>query len=473
MIRAELEQVRAATGAELVRGTARGRIVGVSTDTRTLRGGELFLALSGPNFDGNAFAARALEAGAAALLLRGGSGAPPPEIASLPADAPVLLHPDPRRALSDLAAWHRSRLAATVVAVTGSCGKTTTKNVLVRLLSEVRRVVGSPNSFNNDVGVPHTLLLADEETEVLVVEMGTNHPGEIAALCRTARPDAGVVTHVGASHLEGLGTVEGVAREKGELPACLPREGFCVLNADCRFTPQLRSRTSARVITFSIEGDGDLNATDLVFHAGHSVFRLDGREIALPLLGRHNVQNCLAALAVCRGLGLDLDDVLPAIEHLASGPGRLQHVALRGLDLYDDSYNANPESAVAGVRVLAAVGAGRRKVLVLGDMLELGEFAAELHHAVGREAVRCGIDRLLLVGELTRAAAAGALEAGMAREAIEHFPDARLAADAILDRVADGDVVLVKGSRRVGLERLVERLTEARGERREAAEVTR
>jgi UDP-N-acetylmuramoyl-tripeptide--D-alanyl-D-alanine ligase len=201
----------------------------VSTDTRSLRPRDLFLALSGPNFDGNQFAERAHSLGAGAMLLRGGPDAVMPVI---PGEEPVVMHESPRRALSDLASWHRSRLDIPVIGITGSCGKTTTKEILAQLLSTRMNTVSSPNSFNNDVGVPHTLLMADDTTQVLVVEIGTNAPGEIAALCRVARPTAGIITNVGTAHLEGLGSVEGVAREKSDLFASLLRDGFAVLNLD-------------------------------------------------------------------------------------------------------------------------------------------------------------------------------------------------------------------------------------------------
>jgi UDP-N-acetylmuramoyl-tripeptide--D-alanyl-D-alanine ligase len=455
------------TGAVLVRGglgSLERPIAGVSTDTRTLRAGELFLALRGPNFEGNRFAPAAARAGAAGLLLQQGLSL---DLEALPADLPVAVHPDPRRALADLAAWYRSMLTAPVIGITGSCGKTTTKNILRDLLARLYPVVASPNSFNNDVGVPHTLLLAEPTTRFLVVEMGTNHPGEIAGLCRIARPTAGIVTNVGASHLEGLGSVDGVAREKGDLVASLPKEGFCVLNADCRFTPALRARTGARVVTFGINGTAgaraDLDASDLLFHSGGTTFRLDGHEITSPLLGTHNVQNLLAALAGCVGLSIPLADVLPGVSTLSGARGRMERFALGGLTVFDDSYNANPESMRAAVRVLAGLHGYRRRILVLGDMLELGELAAELHHQLGREAAQAGIDRIVLVGELSKATAAGALEGGLESEAVLHVDDASSAAAALEASVREGDVILVKGSRRMHLEEVVRVLREARG----------
>lgn len=464
------QDVLDSTGATLVHGDASRtqlELRGISTDTRTIAPAQLFVALDGPSFDGNQFALGALKAGAAALLLRAGSDV---DLSKASPDVLICEHPDPRRALSDLGAWYRSTLSCPVVAITGSCGKTTTKNLLRDLVSASLRTVASPSSFNNDIGVPHTIFLADDQTELLAIEMGTNNPGEIAALCRVARPTAGILTNVGASHLEGLGSVDGVAREKGDLAASLPRDGFCVLNADCRFTPEIRSRTSARVITFSVEGradspggKGDLDATDLIFHSGGTTFRLNGQEVTSPLLGTHNVQNLLAALAACVGLGLELDQVLQAVSGISGGRQRMERIELNGLTVFDDSYNSNPESLRAAVRVLSGLHGFERRVLVLGDMLELGDLAAELHHKLGQEAALAGIDRILLVGELARAAAAGALEGGLAPDAVLHVSSTAEARAMIDDVVQDGDVVLVKGSRRMRLEDVVHALIDQRG----------
>ena len=460
MSRFALGDVASATGAVLLRGDPRIVAGGVSTDTRSLRRGELFVALSGPNFDGNRFATAAVERGAAGLLLGNEGGAPPPVVSGLPRDIPILLHASPRRALGDLARWHRGRLSASVIGVTGSCGKTTTKNVLVELLASRLETVGSPGSFNNDVGVPHTLLGAGADTEAVVVEIGTNAPGEIAALCDLARPTAGVVTCIGAAHLEGLRSLEGVAAEKAALPGSLPAEGFCVLNADCPRTLEMRSRTRARVVTFSVGGKGDLDATEVWFHGAGTTFRLAGLEVTSPLLGLHNVQNLLAALAACRGLGIALEEVLPAVSRLRAARGRLERIRAGRLTILDDSYNANPDSARASVRVLSGLHGHARRVLVLGDMLELGDLAAEMHHGIGFEAARQGIDLLVAVGEISRATAAGGLEGGMPVDHVVHCADTEDALRTVPGLVHDRDVVLVKGSRRMGLDRVVGRLVE-------------
>ncbi len=472
MIRLNVRDVLDSTGAELVRGDLERPLWGVSTDTRTLRPGALWFALSGPRFDGNLFAREALEKGAGALVLKHPGDAPASvlselagdaALALLPGDAPIALVPDPRRALRDLGAWHRERLELPVIGITGSCGKTTTKDLVAQLLATRYEVVSSPRSFNNEVGVPLTLLQADERTQVIVSEIGTSGPGEIGSLCRVARPNVGVLTNVGRAHLAGLGSLEGVAMEKADLVAAIPRDGFVVLNADCRFTPLVASYACAPVTTFSIDGDGDLNATDLWFHSGGTTFQLGGHQIDSPLLGTHNVQNLLAALAVCRGLGLALDELLPAVALLRAGSQRLERRRLGGLTLLDDSWNANPDSARAAVRCLAGMDGYGRRVLVLGDMLELGVFAAEMHHRIGEEVASAGIDLFLPVGGLAKAAAAGALSGGMRPESVVHLGDADEAIRAVPELLREGDVVLVKGSRGMALERLVAKLADRFG----------
>jgi UDP-N-acetylmuramoyl-tripeptide--D-alanyl-D-alanine ligase len=453
--------VVSATGARVVGGDARTALAGVSTDTRSVRPGELFVALSGPNFDGNRFAARALAEGAGGLLLRGDERARLPR-ALAGVGLPVAFARDPRRALGDLAAWRRRRSGATVVGVTGSCGKTTTKAMLIELAGAARRASGSRASFNNDVGVPLTLLEAPRDAEVLVVEMGTNAPGEIAALCRIARPDGALVTNVGAAHLEGLGSLEGVAREKGALVAAVPAAGFVVLNANDPRTSAMARLTAARVLTFGLDARADVYAEDLWFHAGGTTFRLcGGPEVTIPLLGRHMVLNVLAALAACRGLGIELAEVLPALARLAAQHGRLERFEVGGVTLLDDTYNANPESARASLRVLAGLHGHARRVLVLGDMHELGPAADDLHREVGAQAARAGVDLLVVAGERARVTAQGALAAGLPAPRVVCFRTVEAALDGVPELLADGDVVLVKGSRAAGLERIVERVRSA------------
>jgi hypothetical protein len=294
-----VQDILDATGAVLVRGDLRRSVCGVSTDTRTIGARALFVALSGENFDGNRFAVQAAQKGAGMVLLRGVPGDPLPD---LPGDVVIALHAEPRRALGDLAAWHRSRLDAFVIGVTGSCGKTTTKNILGQLL-ESRCAPSRRPRRSTTTSACRTRCCSPTRTPTRSSSRWARRPGEIAQLARIVRPFGGIVTNIGQAHLEGLGSIEGVAREKSDLFAALPRDGFAVLNLDSRCADLLRSSTSARVLTISVDGDGELNATRPHFESGYTTFRLNGREVSSPLLGLHNISNLLAALAACTGMG--------------------------------------------------------------------------------------------------------------------------------------------------------------------------
>ena len=452
------DEVLHATGARHVNGDRRQVLTGLNTDTRSLRQGELFLSLRGPNFDGDAFAAQALSRGAGGLLLREA-----PDI-QWPKNLPVAVHPEPRRALGDLARWMRVRYSGHIVGITGSCGKTSTKEMLVTLLQRVQRSYGSPASYNNDVGVPLTLLGAPAGCDSIVVEMGTNAPGEIANLARIARPGGAIITNIGEAHLAGLGTTDGVAHEKGALAAALPPTGFCVLNADSAHTPQLRARTRARVITFGIASPADVMAKDIHFEAGATTFTLhvpgvlEPTPLRMSLLGSHMVQNLLAALAAVLGLGARLQDVLPAVEALQPAGRRMQVHPMGEWTIIDDSYNANPLSVAAGVRQLMAMPGAGRKVLVVGDMLELGERAEARHLEVGALAARLGVDRLFAVGSFAEQVAQGARSHGLPDPQIGCLPDGDAALQVLPGQLQSGDTVLIKASRSMGLDRLVESL---------------
>ncbi len=458
------------TGARHVGGGSRALFQGISTDSRTQVGGELFLSLSGPNFDGDAFAAGALKAGAAGALVRRAH-------ADLRlAGAPIAEHPNPRRALGDLARWYRSRWVGgpdhrgvSVLGITGSCGKTSTKEILVQLLDGVCSAYGSPASFNNDIGVPLTLLRAPHHTDVCVVEMGTNAPGEIANLCRIARPNGAIITNIGDSHLAGLGSTQGVAAEKEALATGLSAEHFCVLNADCAFTARIKAKTRARILTFGLNGDALVCARDLHFEDGATQFTLEAPGLSRPLrirapfLGAHMVQNLLAALAAVHGLGYSIESVLPGVARLRGARGRMQIHRAGGLTLIDDSYNANPLSASAGISQLAGMQGHRRRVMVVGDMLELGAAADSRHRDLGRQVAQAGIDMLVAVGQYAENVLSGAREQGLSNDRLLAWQDAEGCMRDLPELLGDGDLVFVKGSRAMGLDRLVDRLLSEQG----------
>ncbi|MEZ6019304.1 MAG: UDP-N-acetylmuramoyl-tripeptide--D-alanyl-D-alanine ligase [Planctomycetota bacterium] len=333
-------------------------------------------------------------------------------------------------------------------------------------LASQGNVHGSPSSYNNDVGVPLTLLGAPADSLAYVVEMGTNAPGEIANLCRIARPTGAVLTNVGEAHLSGLGSAEGVAEEKGALVRCLGLEHFCVLNADCTWSSALARSTAARVLRFSLHGGADFMARDLRFENGRTRFVLQApgllpaTELELPMLGAHMVQNLLAALAAVHGMGIPLENVLPHVARLRGPLRRMQVHEAGGITLIDDSYNANPLSVAAGIRHLTRMEHATRRILVVGDMLELGAASAQRHRDVGRQAALAGLDAVVAVGQFAEDVAAGAREQGLDENRLHLAADCNACQGILPALVEPGDVVLIKASRGVGLDRLVESLLE-------------
>ncbi|MBL8728642.1 MAG: UDP-N-acetylmuramoyl-tripeptide--D-alanyl-D-alanine ligase [Planctomycetes bacterium] len=447
------------TGGEvLARGTAAAT---VTTDSRGDCDGRLFVALRGPNHDGHRYCADALQRGAAGLLIDRQADAAAAIDRLHPAF--VVRVPDTGRALLDLAGEHRRRHRARVVGITGSCGKTSTKDWLGAVLAASMPTVRSPASFNNQVGVPLTLFAIDPKTRAAVVEIGTNAPGEIAQLTGVARPDIGIVTCIAPAHLEGLGSLEGVLREKSALPAGLPEDGLCILNGDDASCRAMAEHTRARVQFTSVTRQTDWFATDVRFHALGTTFLLQGeRPVTLPRLGTHNVYNALAVIAAACHLGVAEEDVLRTLAAVPSAARRLEPKCAAGVMIFDDTYNMNPQSARAALQAVAGLqahaGDPGRRLVVFGEMLELGVQSRELHEALGAEVVRTRQDLLLCIGEGAGHIADGALAAGMNGRCVHRVADGNAAFDLLRSLLRPGDRVLCKASRRIGLDRLVDRL---------------
>lgn len=431
---------------------------GITTDTRSISTGELFVALRGENHDAHEFLASAAEAGAAAAVV-----SKEPEGR---APLPLIVVKDTSVALLALAAFHRKRLRARVIAVTGTNGKTTTKDLIRAALGARNKVVASPKSFNNFVGVPITLFLADATTDFVVMEVGTNSVGEIETLAKVIQPDVAVITNVAAAHLEGLGDVDGVRKEKGALLDHVRAGGVSVLNRDDASYDALSARAakgpSARVVGCGVRKRADYIATMPFCDLDRVAFHLNGRaRVRVPLLGCHNLYNVLMALAVAVECGVDEERAAVALKDFVGPPMRLKkHVRGRRL-VIDDTYNANPGSMTAAAKTFAALAVSGRKVLVLGDMLELGDGSAALHREVGR-GLSCGeFDLIAAVGDLAPCILDGARESGIREEALVHYPTTEACARDLPGRLLPDDAVLVKGSRRMSLERVVERVLNA------------
>lgn len=496
-MRLSIAEIVQATDGELVVAPATETLAcDLTWDSRTASAGCAYLALPGEKVDGHSFAAAAIRSGAVCTLVEQD---PSKEAlaAAREAGAAIVRVADTRIALTDLARAWRAKIGARVIGLTGSSGKTTTKNLVRDVLSAAFAVTATSGNQNNELGVPKTVLGASEDDDALVVEMGMRGMGQIEQLCGFVKPDWGIVVNVGTSHMELLGSRENIARAKAELLEALPSGGWAFLNGDDDFALFMRERArlderGVRVAVF----DGSLSAAQRMAPAcgtacdgvakpqdarvwaedidldegGRPSFMLHAAgfpdmvqaELAvcgLSLRGLHNVGNACAAAAVGLAMGMSLDAVARALSGAQAENGRAQVVlCASGAMIVDDSYNANPDSMRASLRTFAAMNAAGRKIAVLGDMGELGPFSQEGHRQVGRDAAAAGLDELVCVGPLARGIAQAAIEAGFPCDRVSCVDNAAGALEAVSGTVAAGDAVLVKASHSVGLERVVEGL---------------
>jgi UDP-N-acetylmuramoyl-tripeptide--D-alanyl-D-alanine ligase len=429
---------------------------GYSIDSRTVAAGELFFAVRGDRLDGHDFVAAAIERGAvAAVVSRARAASLPDAVLAVP----LLIAEDPLLALQALAAHLRRRWGRRVIAVTGSAGKTTTKEAIAAALGAKFNVLKSQGNLNNAFGLPLQLLRLKPEHEIAVVEMGMNHSGEIAALARIASPDWGVITNVGTAHIENFADGQaGIARAKFELIEALPVAGIAFLNCDDPYVSQFGRDFSGRAVYFGagpcadpqlVEASEDLDGLHVRLRAG----QLEG-QLTLNLLGAHNASNIMAALAVAIEAGVDLDAAIAELQSLTAGHRRGEVIEIGGATILNDCYNSNPEALRSMIRTLAARPA-RRRILVAGEMLEMGEHGPALHTACGKAAAEAGLDLVAGVGGNAEHLAAAACTGGVAAL---FLPNAEAAGWWLLKNLQPGDVVLVKGSRGVHLERTIEAL---------------
>lgn len=456
-MRLSIEEVIYATGGKLTRAGVRSPrpvITGVSTDTRTLHPGDLFIALPGPRADGHDFIADAFRRGAVAAL-----AARP--VDSLPQTAVVIEVSDTLKSLGRVAAAYRRTLDLEVVGVTGSVGKTTTTKMCAAVLSTRYRVAQTKEDWNAEIGVPLAVLSLAPDHEVAVIEMAMRGLGQIADLVKIARPSIGIVTTIGESHLELLGSLENIAKAKGELVAGLPDGGTAILNADDPVARGLADQARGRVLTFGLSPAADVRGSDLRMDGGGMTFLITalGRtvEAHLRTWGGHNVMNALAAAAAAIALDLDLDDVASGLEEYVPPKMRLQPVRLGEVLIINDAYNASPASMRAAFEVLLALGTSRRRLAMLGEMRELGDASESLHRDVGAAAAGA-VELLITVGSGARAIAEGALEAGLSPGHVHHTSTNEEAAATLKMVMRPGDVILVKGSRAMEMEKIVEAL---------------
>jgi UDP-N-acetylmuramoyl-tripeptide--D-alanyl-D-alanine ligase len=457
------DDLRRLTGGRLLRSSTRP-VRGAAVDSRIVRPGQLFVALPGERTDGHLFLGDAVVAGAAALLV---SRAPSPAQLDGFGDVSVVLVPDALVGLGAIAAGWRTRFDPLVVGVTGSIAKTSTKEAIAAVLASTWRTLRSEGNQNNEIGLPLTLLRLGPEHGAAVLEMGMYAGGEIADLARMARPKMGVVTAVQGVHLSRMGSLAAIERAKGELVEALPSDGVAVLNADDRRVRRMADRTGARLLTYGFNPDADVTAEEIAsagFGGMRFALRLPagpggGRPVrtaaAIPGLGKLSVHNALAGAAVGHAAGLAPATIVHALAAGWSAARRAQVIKLGGVTLIDDSYNASPPSMTAALDLLA--GLPGRRVAVLGEMLELGDASASGHHDVG-VAAAATVDLLVTVGGGAKGIAAGAREAGLVPSRILETRDRDAALDVLTRHLRDGDVVLVKASRGIELDRIVDAL---------------
>ena len=439
-------EILQATRGKLIRGAPDTVITKISTDSRTIGEGDLFVALSGERFDGHDFMDSVRQAGAGGAVIS----------KQIETTLPIVIEvKDSLIALGDIAAFYRSKFNLPIVAITGSNGKTTTKDMTTSVLSQRFSVFQSEKNYNNQIGIPSRLLELNDSDELAVLEIGTNRPGEIERLSQIVKPTVGVITNIGHSHLELLGSLEGVAKEKGAL---VEHVDCAVLNADDSMTPQLARRACGKITTFGCGSDADISAHEIEIQASGKpsfTLRINNRNatrIDLPCLGIHNVSNALAAASVAFWAGLTAAEIREGLENYRPAIMRMQPIECNGLNIINDAYNSNPDSLKQALEFLAGTPASGKRIAILGDMLELGRESEKLHVEAGMNLPE-NIDVLISVGTRSRDIVRGATRHTGTTFACE---TAAAAAKQLRESSQSGDVVLIKGSRGMELERIVD-----------------
>jgi len=451
-----LHQIAEACGGKLLRGDGGALAGAVTIDSRQAKAGDLFVAIKGERFDGHDFLAEVAARGVAAVVIEQGKVP-----VQLP-DCAVVVVTDARRALGRLASHARQSFTRAVIAVGGSNGKTTTKELIAAVLAEQGLTLKSEASFNNDIGVPLTLLQLSGLHQAAVLEAGTNHPGELEPLVKMIQPQYGVITSIGREHLEFFGDVAGVAREEGTLAELLPATGRLFINGDSDWTAAISARTPASVVRAGLGPYNDWRAKGIRLDKQGVTFWVEAPDAAfngeyrINLLGRHQVVNALLALAVGAALGLSPAKARAGLAACAPPKMRLQFWEANGVRVLNDAYNANADSTLAALQTLCELPLQGRRVAVLGDMNELGAQAEAAHREVGQRAAELGIGQLFAVGKMAAVTAGAARAAGLAR--VIEFADVEAAIKAVKSFLKAGDVVLFKASRTCQLERIAETL---------------
>ncbi|HUV05203.1 MAG TPA: UDP-N-acetylmuramoyl-tripeptide--D-alanyl-D-alanine ligase [Armatimonadota bacterium] len=450
-----VHEIVTAVEGELLLGDSSSCVVGVSTDTRTVKPGDLFFALKGARADGHRYVGAAAEAGAAGVVISDESAAPSHRSVA------VVKVDDPLWALGDLARYYRNKFDVRIVGVTGSVGKTTTKEMLASILARKWKVLKNAANFNNEIGVPLTLFRLDRSYDVAVLEMAMRGLGEIRRLASIAGPSVGIITNIGIAHIERLGSQGAIANAKAELLEELPPDGLAVINAEDGYFEVMRRRFSGRVVSFgSCKGADVVGARIKCSSLGRYSFALlvEGGAVSvkMPVLGHHNVYNALAAAAAAVGMGVDLGTIRDGLESFSPPAMRMELVKSKaGYIILNDAYNASPASMLSALKTLDALTGRKRKIAVLGDMLELGSYAPKAHRDIGGSLACSDVQMLVTVGPLGKMIGDGARGAGFPEDRIQSCADSSEAAQKLAGQLAKGDAVLVKGSRAMKMEEIV------------------
>lgn len=435
-------------------------ITGVSTDTRTINQGDLFIPLVGENFDGHYFLDQAIEKGGAAILVHRKDSQFFPDLYP---EVPTIKVDDTLKALQDLAAYRRSQFDIPVVAITGSNGKTTTKDMVALVLSQRYNVLKTEGNFNNEIGLPHTLFRLEDYHEAAVLEMGMSALGEIHRLAEIARPSIAIITNIGVSHLENLGSRENILKAKMEIFDFFTPEDKAILNKDDEFLGNIKEEFPFEVEYYGIGDNADIRAENIrTLESGGIAYDLiidqEVYPMELGIPGRHNVLNSMAAVAVGRVMGIAIEDIAKALKSFRTGSMRLNIFTTDlGVRVIDDVYNASPDSMKASIEILKDL-TGGRKIAVLGDILELGDYSETGHTDVGKTVAEKGIDILITVGSLSRYIGQGAHKSGMDAQSIKHFSCNKDVTEYLETILSQEDTILVKGSRGMKMEEIVEYL---------------
>lgn len=443
----------------LVTGDPGASALGVSIDSRTIQSGQAFLAIEGERFNGHDFVMAALEKGAACVV---GSRPKLERMVDADSQSACLIGVDePLDALQRLAQNYRKKFEIPLVAVAGSCGKTTTKDMLAAMLAQTRDVVATEGNLNNLIGAPLMLLRMGSNTEVAVLEIASNAPGEINRLARILSPTAGIITNIGPVHLEGFGTIEGVFKEKSSMIPHIRPGGFVVIYDEDVPPERVRAMFDGEIVTFGLKERADFFAADIRQDIDTGTrFLLNGEyEISIPILGEHNVLNAIAAIAAATRLGADMGAIRAVLEKFSASAMRMELSEYRGASIINDAYNANPRAMRESIATILKASAAR-KILALGDMLELGTQAVTAHRSLGQYIGRAGIDLLYTYGEFGGEVVDGAIEAGMQAERAYRCESAEEIATSLKYLLREGDLLLVKGSRGMRMERVIELILE-------------